>query len=117
MLVRPLFKILARLLRLVTHAHSPHRKLSVDYTKLTPSERKKVRNQYVALQEGICPVCKNPLASQPAEFVLKHKINWEMFPDNFLKHPVHLHHDHNTGMTIGAVHAYCNAYSWQYHGT
>jgi hypothetical protein len=38
-----------------------------------------------------------------------------LFPKNFLKWPVHLHHSHDTGMTIGAVHSYCNAVLWQYH--
>jgi hypothetical protein len=27
-----------------------------------------------------------------------------------------LHHCHQTGLTIGAVHAKCNAVLWQYHG-
>lgn len=31
-------------------------------------------------------------------------------------YPVHLHHDHKTGLTIGAVHAKCNAVLWQYYG-
>ena len=39
-----------------------------------------------------------------------------LFPPNFFKWPVHLHHSHDTGMTIGAVHARCNAVLWQYHG-
>ena len=30
-------------------------------------------------------------------------------------HPIHLHHDHDTDLTIGAVHAYCNAILWEYH--
>jgi hypothetical protein len=48
--------------------------------------------------------------------VLTMPINEKIFPPNFFKYPVHLHHDHNTGMTIGAVHAYCNAVLFQYHG-
>jgi hypothetical protein len=38
-----------------------------------------------------------------------------LFPELFLKYPVHLHHSHVTGLTIGAVHAYCNAVLWVYH--
>jgi hypothetical protein len=33
-----------------------------------------------------------------------------------LKSPIHLQHDHDTGLTEGAVHAYCNAVLWQYEG-
>jgi len=29
---------------------------------------------------------------------------------------MHLHHNHETDMTEGAVHAYCNAVLWQYEG-
>lgn len=43
-------------------------------------------------------------------------VNMKLFPPNFFKHPVHLHHDHQTGMTIGAVHNHCNAVLWQYYG-
>jgi len=53
----------------------------------------------------------------PPEFLsLEKRIDWDLFPPGFLKNPVHLHHNHDTGMTIGAVHAYCNAVLWQYYG-
>ena len=39
-----------------------------------------------------------------------------LFPESFFKYPVHLHHSHDTGKTIGAVHAYCNAVLWEYYG-
>ena len=39
-----------------------------------------------------------------------------IFPENFFDHSIHLHHDHDTGMTIGAVHAHCNAVLWEYEG-
>ena len=42
------------------------------------------------------------------------KINWKLFPKFFLVHPIHLQHNHETNMTEGAVHAYCNAVMWQY---
>ena len=38
------------------------------------------------------------------------------FPQNFLQYPIHLQHNHDTGMTEGAVHNYCNAVMWQYEG-
>lgn len=90
-------------------------KLPVNYDKLHWTERREVRDQYVAEQEGKCYYCKCPLNRRPPECV-KRPIDWGLFPANFLRYPVHLHHCHDTGMTIGAVHAYCNAVLWQYHG-
>ena len=90
--------------------------LPVDYTKLTPLERRVVRERYVEAQEGNCMYCGTLLETQPPKKVTDKKIMWNKFPPNFLKYPVHLQHCHDTGMTEGAVHAYCNAVLWQYHG-
>jgi hypothetical protein len=68
------------------------------------------------MQEDVCPVCKHMLGKDPPAFFSSQRINWRLFPPNFLKYPVHLHHSHKTGMTIAAVHAYCNAWLWQYKG-
>lgn len=91
-------------------------KLPVNYEKLTPKERRLVREEYVRLQNGLCAHCKKDLKAEPAEDVLKLWVNESLFPTGFFKHPVHLHHNHQTGMTIGAIHNYCNAVLWQYHG-
>lgn len=90
--------------------------LPVNYNDLHYTERKIVREEYVLLQDGLCYYCKNLLKGEPAENVQSKPIKKHLFPDNFFKWPVHLHHDHKTGMTIGAVHNYCNAVLWQYHG-
>lgn len=90
-------------------------KLPVDYTKLTPYERKLVRDMYVAKQNKLCMYCGTSLYEKPPEHITKHQINWQLFPSNFLKYPIHLQHCHKSGMTEGAVHAYCNAVMWQYH--
>lgn len=90
--------------------------LPVLYSKLTPAKRKQVREQYVTDQGGLCYWCKQPLDKQPLREVKDLKIDWRLFPPNFLKYPVHLQHDHYTDLTEGAVHAYCNAVMWQYHG-
>lgn len=71
---------------------------------------------YSELQDWKCSHCGNPLMSGPTKTLQATPINLRLFPPAFLKHPVHLHHDHTTGMTIGAVHAKCNAILWQYHG-
>lgn len=89
-------------------------KLPAMYDILTPSEKRAVRNQYVKLQENKCLFCKTDLTEAPAEEVLAKPINLRLFPIGFLDWPIHLQHDHNTGLTEGAVHAYCNAVLWQY---
>ena len=87
--------------------------LPVDYTKLDWRQRKEVREQYVSKQNGMCSHCGKTL-SEKADRVKR--INTDLFPENFFKYPIHLHHCHKTGMTQGAVHNYCNAYLWQYKG-
>jgi hypothetical protein len=92
------------------------RELPVKYSKCSHGERRIVREQYVLEQEGNCFHCNRKLNEPPPKEILDLKINWWLFPQGFLKNPIHLHHDHNTDFTIGAVHAYCNAILWQYNG-
>lgn len=91
-------------------------KLPVNYEALTPQERRGVREEYVRLQNGNCSHCGNPLNGKATDEVTGKRINTRLFPPHFFKWPVHLHHDHRTGLTIGAVHCHCNAVLWQYHG-
>jgi hypothetical protein len=87
--------------------------LPQNYNALTPFQRRKVREEYIRIQNGKCMYCKKPLNISPKQ---DKEINWDLFPPNFLKYPIHLQHNHNTGLTEGAVHAYCNAVMWQYEG-
>lgn len=89
--------------------------LPVNYNSLTPQERRSVREEYVRLQNGKCKHCGGDLSKRATDVVMKKWINVNLFPTSFFKWPVHLHHNHNTGMTIGAVHCHCNAVLWQYH--
>ena len=89
--------------------------LPVKYSELTREERRSVREEYIRLQEGKCFFCKGDLQKEPPKRITKKPIQWEYFPSNFLQYPIHLQHDHDTGMTEGAVHAYCNAVMWQYY--
>ncbi len=91
-------------------------KLPVDYDGLTSGARKAVREEYVRIQEGKCHHCQEPLTGPSIAVVENANINRALFPPQFFQHPVHLHHSHETGKTIGAVHARCNAYLWQFHG-
>lgn len=91
-------------------------KLPVNYKETHHAERRKVREEYVNLQRGKCYHCDYLLIGQPPQSIRSKSINKNLFPSGFFKWPVHLHHNHKTGMTIGAVHNYCNAVLWQYHG-
>lgn len=91
-------------------------KLPVNYNTITPRERRKVRLQYMSLQGGKCYHCGNKLFENPSNEINKKVIDYSLFPITMFDYPVHLHHDHKTGMTIGAVHCRCNAVLWQYHG-
>ena len=90
--------------------------LPVNYEELSFPERREVREEYIKRQGGKCSHCDKPLNGQPDKSVSSLSVNRSLFPSNFFKWPVHLHHDHQTGMTIGAVHNYCNAVLWIYHG-
>lgn len=84
------------------------------YPSLSPKERAKVREQYVEEQEGFCMYCHDPLSGHPAKWVRSKRVDWSLFPQGFRDHPIHLQHNHETGMTEGAVHMRCNAVMWQY---
>lgn len=86
------------------------------YPSLTQPQRRTLRLAYVEAQAGLCAYCQAPLAGEPDPRLSKVPVNPELFPPGFFKSPVHLHHNHTTGMTIGAIHARCNAILWQYHG-
>ena len=92
--------------------------LPVKYSTLDwrKGEKAIVREEYIRFQNGICFHCGVSLEDNPPEEIVSKEINWNLFPPNFLKHPIHLQHCHKTDMTEGAVHAYCNAVLWQYHG-
>lgn len=91
-------------------------KLPINYKKSSWIIRKQAREEYIALQNGLCYYCGEPLSGPPNKEVEGAYIKTKLFPEGFFQYPIHLHHDHNTGMTIGAVHSKCNAVLWQYHG-
>jgi len=90
--------------------------LPVEYDNICSQEKKMVREQYIKEQNNLCWHCGEDLLSDAPERITEKKINLQIFPPGFLQHPIHLQHDHDTGLTEGAVHAYCNAVLWQYHG-
>lgn len=86
--------------------------LPINYTESHWSIRKQARLQYIREQDNKCHFCKCDIHEEPK---WEKSINKSLFPIYFFDHPIHLHHCHETEMTIGAVHAYCNAVLWQYH--
>lgn len=90
--------------------------LPINYDEASWQERRDARNEYIRLQGGCCCHCNKPLEEAPNQKVRRMTINKRLFPKTFFDYPVHLHHCHKSGMTIGAVHNLCNAVLWQYHG-
>lgn len=88
----------------------------IRYSKATPWQRKAIREMYIVSQGGLCYFCKSLIHEKPPEKITNLKINWALFPKDFLKYPIHLQHNHDTDLTEGAVHSYCNAVMWQYFG-
>lgn len=86
------------------------------YSKLGTARRRAVRERYEELQGGRCYHCKRSLDGPAAPEILAKPLQMGRFPVGFFDHRCHLHHDHKTDLTIGAVHPYCNAVLWQYHG-
>lgn len=92
--------------------------LPVRYDDCTWQERREVREEYIIVQKGLCWHCKEDIHKDPPKHITDLPLSRIMFGSQleFLKHPIHLHHDHNTGLTVGATHAYCNAVLAQYYG-
>jgi len=89
---------------------------SINYDKASPQQRREIRERYILYQKGLCWHCKSNIYEDPSNEVKNKSINLRLFPKHFFSWPIHLHHNHKTGMTIGAVHNKCNAVLWQYLG-
>jgi hypothetical protein len=90
--------------------------LPAEYSKLTPLNRKRVREEYIRLQNNNCMYCNSSLSSPPPASITKNPIDKSLYPIGFFSHPVHLQHNHETDMTEGAVHAFCNCMLFEYEG-
>jgi hypothetical protein len=86
------------------------------YSKLSSHGRRRVKEKYIELQNNKCWYCKEDIYADPPQRILDKPITLYLYPKGFLNSPIHLQHDHNTDMTEGAVHGYCNAVLWEYEG-
>lgn len=83
------------------------------YSQMTQPQRRAVREEMAKQQGGNCWYCKQPLTGKPLPKIENYPYNMRLFPPSMFKYPVHLHHDHDTDICLGAVHAKCNAYMWE----
>lgn len=90
--------------------------LPVNYHGLHWTEKRRIREEYIKRQKGLCCHCGEPLSGEPAKEIAETPVNKRLFPKNFFKWPIHLHHNHNNGLTIGAIHCKCNAVLWEHYG-
>jgi hypothetical protein len=89
------------------------------YDDLNSEEKRKLREQYIEWFNGRCLYCEEMLEDEPHKFVRQSAddIEWDDLhggKEGFLSNPVHLHHDHETGLTLAPLHALCNAHSWHF---
>ena len=88
--------------------------LPIKYSTASPALRRSARNQYISEQKGLCAHCNTPLSVIPQHIIDEFPINSSLFPNGMFDYAIHLHHCHDTDLTIGAVHCQCNAILWQY---
>lgn len=91
-------------------------KLPAFYPTLNSKQKREAREEYKIRQQNCCYFCQADLDGEPSSRVKDMKLNHKLFPPGFFMNPHHLHHSHKTGMTLGVVHARCNAVLWQYFG-
>jgi hypothetical protein len=101
-------------IRRALDALAPDVALPALYDALTPEQRRWARGEYARRQGGLCHYCRAPLAEPPPAKIQRKKLTRE-YPPSFFAWTHHLHHNHQTGLTIGTVHARCNAVLWEYH--
>ena len=89
--------------------------LPAKYDGLSVTARRLAREEYARRQDGKCWYCGERLIDAPGEKGQK-PTTAKLFPVGFFDWPVHLHHDHQTGLTVGAVHAICNAVLAEHEG-
>lgn len=90
--------------------------LPIYYRESHWTVRKQARLQYINRQNGLCYHCKKPLDGEPADEIKEYVMTPSRFPKGMLDNPIHLHHSRKTGLTLGAVHAKCNAHLWEVFG-
>lgn len=90
--------------------------IPIMYNIASVRERRSARIEHRRQQNHKCWYCDANLDDLPPDRILDMDLGLHLFPRGFFRNREHLHHDHKTGMSVGAVHSVCNAILWQYHG-
>jgi len=85
--------------------------LPIKYSSLSGERLSAVKEAYTCLQRERCWLCGNNLWDLPKYIVENPKL-MGLCGNQLAEHsPLHLHHDHDTGLTLGVTHAECNIIS------
>ena len=82
--------------------------LPTKYSSLSGERLSAVKEAYICLQRERCWLCGNNLWGLPKYIVENPKLMALCFNKLAEQMPYHLHHDHDTGLTLGVTHAECN---------
>jgi hypothetical protein len=84
--------------------------LPINYYLTDWRQHREAREEYEKRQQGKCcaDFCGLLLSSFPEAIKVKYPISakdWQRFPtaEHFIDYPKHLHHNHDTGMTIRSI--------------
>lgn len=85
--------------------------LPTKYSSLTGERKSAVKEAYICLQRDRCWLCGDDLYDPP-KFLVENPNYMPLCGNQLAEHsPLHLHHDHKTGLTLGVTHAECNILS------
>jgi hypothetical protein len=85
--------------------------LPTKYSSLSGERKSAVISAYICLQRERCWLCGDSLYELPTFIVENPKLMALSYNELAEEHPHHLHHDHDTGLTLGVTHAECNIMS------
>ena len=82
--------------------------LPTKYSSLSGERLSAVKEAYICLQRERCWLCGNNLYELSKYLVDNPKLMPLCGNELAERYPLHLHHDHDTGLTLGVTHAECN---------
>lgn len=82
--------------------------LPTKYSSLSGERLAVVKEAYICLQRERCWLCGGNLYELPNHVVDNPNLIGLCSSQLAEQHPLHLHHNHDTGLTLGVAHAECN---------